>query len=287
MREPKRVKCKPRCEPGFVFLKDDVIILKVYKASSVLYIDVVANALKRMRYLKTILTLLILTTGTVFSQEYRLTDFVETKLPKVGSDEWFELNHSRNEFKVSVTNGKINIAKAEDPIKGTFSTLEIENGQLIGSDHGEWGGKLEFIPTGTNDKKLIKEGNVKFVFRFKNEIYFIEGLAHLSTDTGTMYRLDSINDNFVVVKLIEFEDAPAAMEILGDSIFIASHQGFFVINDLNKEKIFESTFWSGLYPNSVVVIDNKNIYIGHRGGFTKLDIINKDIQFFKFKTKIR
>jgi hypothetical protein len=237
-----------------------------------------------MRHLKTILTLLILTTGTVFSQEYKLTDFVETKLPKVSSDEWFELNHSRNEFKVFIDNGAIKIDKADEE---KDAILEIETGRLVGSDHGEWGGKIEFIPKGTTDKKLIKEGNVKFIFRFKSEIYFIEGLAHLSTSKGTMYRLDKKVDTFVPIKVIEFEDAPEAMCIFGDNILIAAHRTFFLVNDLDKKMIFEKTFWSGLYPNSVAAIDNQNIYIGHRGGFTKLDILNKEIRFFKFRTKVR
>ena len=235
-----------------------------------------------MRHLIRILILLILTTGTSPSQEYSVADFAETKLPKVNSKEWFELNYSRNEFKVSADGVVIKIDKADDD---KDAILEIEGGQLIGSDHGEWGGKIEFIPKGTNDRKLIKKGNVKFIFKFQNEVYFIEGLAHLSTNSGTMYRLDDNNGTLAPVKVIEFKDAPEAMSIFGDKIFVASHEGFFVVKDLNKEVIFKDAFWTSLYPNSVAVIDNENIYIGHRGGFTKLDIIKKEIRFFRFTKK--
>lgn len=237
-----------------------------------------------MRQLIQILAILVLTKATAFSQEYKVTEFLETELPRVGGAEWFELNHSSNEFRVSIDQGEIKIDKAVDEKE---VILETDVGRLIGSDHGEWGGKIEFIPKGTTDKKLIQEGNVKFIFRYNDGIYFIDGLAHLSTSTGAMYRLDRKADTYVPVKVVEFEDAPEAICILDDNIFIASHRTFFLVRALNKETIFENTFWSSLYPNSVAVIDNQNIYIGHRGGFTKLDIQNKEIRFFKFRTKIR
>lgn len=121
-----------------------------------------------MRYPIIILTILVLTIGTAFGQDYKLEDFVETNLPKVGSDAWYELNHSRNGFKVSIENGVVKVDKADDE---RDALLEIDMGRLIGSDHGEWGGKIEFIPKGTSDKKLIKEGNVKFIFRTQRRIY--------------------------------------------------------------------------------------------------------------------
>jgi hypothetical protein len=227
-----------------------------------------------------ILTLIVLATGTSCSQDYKLTDFVETKMPKGGSDEWFELNHSRNEFKVSVDKEVVKISKVG---QGSNAFLEIDGGQLIGTDRGEWGGMIEFLPKGTKEKKLIKEGNVNFIFSYKNQIYFMEGLAHLSINEGAMYRLDINKGMFSYEKVIEFEDAPEAIAVVGDSIFIASHKSFFLVNNLNKELVFKDLFWSGLYPNSIAIIDNKNIYVGHRGGFTKLDIDKKEIHFFKFK----
>lgn len=237
-----------------------------------------------MRQLIKILTLLTLTTGTSFSQEYTSKDFVEIKLPKVNSKEWFELNYSRNEIKVSTDNGIIKMTKAG---KDQDAILDINDGQLIGTDHGEWGGKIEFLLKGTNDKRLIKEGNVKFIFRFNNEIYFIEGLAHLSTSKGTMYRLDKSNATYSPVKVIEFEDAPEAMSVFGDNIYIACHESFFIVKDLNKEAIFKDTFWISLYPNSLVVIDENNVYLGLRGGYAKLDIAKKNIRFFKYTKKSR
>lgn len=233
-----------------------------------------------MGQLVKILTLIVLTTRTSFSQDYKLTDFVEAKIPIAGGDEWFELNHSRNEFKVSIDKGVVKISKVG---QASNAILEIDGGQLIGTDRGEWGGMIAFFPKGTKDKKLIKEGNVNFIFRYKNQIFFMEGLAHLSYNKGAMYRLDNDNENFSYEKVIEFEDAPEAITVVGDSIFIASHESFFLVNNLNKELVFKDLFWRSLYPNSIAIIDNNNIYVGHRSGFTKLDIDKKEIHFYKFK----
>src|ERR1700712_1121164 len=71
------------------------------------------------------------------------TEFIETGVPKVGTDEWFSLNHSKNEFGVKVINGKLDIKKVKEIDK---SELKILGGTLIGVNRGEFGGQLIFKP---------------------------------------------------------------------------------------------------------------------------------------------
>ena len=206
-------------------------------------------------------------------------EFVETNPPKPGSSEWYSLNHSKNEFEVEIINGKLEIEKAA---RVHACELSISNGKLIGVNKGEWGGMLTFVPHDTLKSSVeIKSGNIKFIFLFKDKIYFIEGLAHLSTSIGALYELNSTNDSFTFTKLIDFEDAPEAFTIYQDKIFIATHERFYVIKDFNKELIFQDMFWSSLYPNSIAVLNDKNVFMGMRSGIAALDLTTKSFKFYK------
>ena len=206
-------------------------------------------------------------------------EFIETVPPKAGSDEWYSLNYSRNEFGVKIVDGKLEIKKVDEINK---CELNISNGKLEGVNRGEWGGNLTFVPKDTTKGNVeIKLGNIKFIFMFQDKIYFIEGLAHLSISSGALYELENRNDNFSYKKLIDFEDAPEAFTIYQNKLLIATHENFYIIKDFKKELLIKDAFWSNLYPNSIAVIDEKNVFIGMRSGLVKLDLTSKLLNFYK------
>jgi hypothetical protein len=207
-------------------------------------------------------------------------NLVETEIPKVSTDKWRELNYARNEFGVKIIDNKLNIEKVKER---NTAELKIDDGNLIGINRGEWGGKLSFIPNDKDKKEIeIKEGNIKFVFEFNDKIYFIEGLAHLSYSGGAIFELKKERENFTYENIMEIDDAPEAFTIYGNKLLIATHRNFYVVENFKKELIFENTFWSSLYPNSIAVVDNENVYMGIRSGLVKLDLTNKNITFYKY-----
>jgi hypothetical protein len=72
-----------------------------------------------------------------------------------------------------------------------------------------------------------------------------------------------------------------AFSIYQDKFLIATHERFYVVKDFKKELIFQDTYWSDLYPNSIAVFDDKNVFIGMRGGIVKLDLTTKTFKFYK------
>jgi hypothetical protein len=207
-------------------------------------------------------------------------NLVETEIPKVSTDKWRELNYARNEFGVKIIDNKLNIEKVKERNK---AELKIDGGNLIGINRVEWGGKLSFVPTKKDQKEIeIKEGNIKFIFEFKDKIYFIEGLAHLSFSGGAIFELKRDGENFTYENILEFDDAPEAFTIHENKLLIATHQNFYVVEDFEKELIFENTFWSSLYPNSIAVVDDENVYLGIRSGLVKLNLTDKNITFYKY-----
>lgn len=219
-----------------------------------------------------------------FAQTYKLSDFIETSPPLESSNQKQSLNWSKHEFKVENKNGELIVTEKKRnrlPI-----SLSILNGKLNGTGHGEWGGKLSFISNDTTKKEIqIKEGNIQSIFSLKNKIYFVEGLAHMGINEGALFKLKKKNDSFQYKKIINFEDAPEALWFSNNVIFIAGYENFYKIStlDFKKQLLFKNTFWSSLYPNSIAVFDEKNIYVGIRSGYVKLDLIDKKLKFFKYK----
>lgn len=233
--------------------------------------------------LRTLSILLLLTSTSLLGQQYSKADFVELRRSNIDSVRNVIPDRvGIREFNITSKNNdiEINSFKEEREVM-----LEFAQGKLIGVDRGEWGGRIEFLDKVSGERTLIKEGNVKFIFQYQGKTYFIEGLAHLSMSKGSMYRLDYDNSIFTPVKVIDFEDAPEAMYIHNDLLYIAGFKTFFLVKDLKKEEVFSETMWSGQYPNSIVVIDNRNVYVGFREGYAKLDIADREIRYFVYVGK--
>ncbi|HTB07716.1 MAG TPA: hypothetical protein VK806_12260 [Bacteroidia bacterium] len=198
------------------------------------------------------------------------------------TDPWYVLSLSTNEFSVANKDGKLEITKAHEVHN---CELVLPYGNLFGVDNGEFGGKLSYKPAdGSKPLVSIKDGNIKYIFTLSDSIYFIEGLAHLSTNEGAMYRLDTAGSKFTYSKILSFYDAPEAFAMYNDMLLIAGHQNFYIIHkNIMAEILLQNMFWRGLYPNSIAVIDDKHVYIGIRSGYVKLNLKNKEIIFYKYK----
>ncbi|PWN67680.1 hypothetical protein [Chryseobacterium oncorhynchi] len=209
-------------------------------------------------------------------QEIKIPDnFSEHSIPKVESKEWFALIQSKDCYAVKKENNRLIIEKTsyykED------SELETEDGKLIGENRGEWGGALYFQPKGDEKKTIkVKFGNVVDIFRYQNKIYFTEG----SGIWGSLYELKK---DFTYRKIETFGDALEALTVFNDIIYIVSHHGFYKVVNKEAITIFREQFWRNLYPNSVVVFDEENIFIGMRSGIVKLNLIKKTVNFYREK----
>ncbi|KXH84699.1 hypothetical protein [Chryseobacterium kwangjuense] len=210
-------------------------------------------------------------------QEIKIPDhFSEHSIPKVESKEWFILNNSKDAYAVKKDNDRLIVEKAS--YYKTNSELEIEGGKLIGENKGEFGGTLYFQPKGDKEKIEIKFGNVVDIFKFQNKIYFTEGFGIW----GSLYELkkDSV---FTYEKIESFGDALEALTIFNDTIYIVADHSFYKVVNQNAILIFRKQFWEGLYPNSVVVFDDENVFIGMRSGIAKLNFVKNTVNFYREK----
>jgi hypothetical protein len=236
----------------------------------------------RMIFLLLIPYSLLLIPLAALGQTIPESDFAKSVIPMYSTDAWYTLSMSNNEFSVANKNGKLEITKVKQNDK---CTLVMAKGNLYGWDGGEFGGKLTYKPAdGSKPTVHIKDGNIKYIFSLNDSIYFIEGLAHLSTNEGAMYKLDTAGGKFTYSKILSFYDAPEAFAMYNDMLLIAGHQNFYIIHkNIMAEILLQNMFWRGLYPNSIAVIDDKHVYIGIRSGYVKLNLKNKEIVFYKYK----
>ena len=145
--------------------------------------------------------------------------------------------------------------------------LPFKEGVLVGTDRGEWGGKLTYKAKGK--EVLIKEGNIFTIFSVNGKIYFIEGLAHLSYDYGEISELNYNNGKFTFTKVMDLPGAPMVYKIVNGRIFIATSEHFLIVNNWLAE-YKKHVLWDGLYPNSIIVENDNSIYIGIRGGIAHI-----------------
>ena len=74
------------------------------------------------------------------------------------------------------------------PENGIGSRLDVPDGEFNGRDDGEWGGNLTFVAK-DGTKRMVLDNNIQAITRFGTGIFALSGLAHLSINEGSVYRV--------------------------------------------------------------------------------------------------
>ena len=238
--------------------------------------------MRRLRSLPLLLTSTVILCSFGI-QDVSPSDFVLSEIPVVGSDEWSQLNRSDDEFNVTMANGQLRISEFRDTRTTEF---QLPHGKLVGTDRGEWGGQLLFRPADQSGKSFVlANGNIKSIFSLNDTIYYLEGLAHLSLDHGSLNKIDTTGGEFKLTKVMDLGDSPLASTVTHDTLMIASHNRFYLINHYHMEVLVDSAFWYALYPNSICERSANAVFIGMRGGYAELNSVNKGLKFYKYKSR--
>jgi len=214
-----------------------------------------------------------------FGQVKISSKFKKIDTPKEFSEKWLFLNASNLEYKVKNKDGKliVNI----DNVYKDFE-LRLNDGRLIGTNYSDDTGYLYFQPIDTLQKKIcIKKGNVEFVFKLNDQLYFIESVATGYERKGYIYKLDKLANSFSYSKVLEIDDTPLAFLLDKNILYVATNGNFILIRNFEQEIIFKDAFWRGLYPNSIAYFNDKNVYLGLRGGIVKLNLVSKSIEYYE------
>ena len=195
---------------------------------------------------------------------------------------------------------------------------QLSDGVLLSKNGGEFGGGLFYKPFDKKVKKIfingeknservkpsnidlfsppIKDiknefgyfrlpgGNINSFFKFKDTLFFTNGLAHMGTNVGALTKVAiSGKDKFIFTKALDLEGAPMTETMINDTLLFITYDGLLVVKDFNKLINLKKQFWASLYPNSVAYLDERNVFIGMRGCYAKIDLTDNSIKCFKLK----
>ena len=255
-----------------------------------------------------------------FAQTYHSKDFFEMPGPKAWTNLYSATSPSKDSYKVEMVKGKLTIMQA--PKSSVTADYQIADGLLWTINEGEFGGVMYYMPKDTSLKYItvngrtdtlkdysksyyanrdiypsvavkerlkksrqfeIFEGNINYIFKYRDSIYFAEGLAHMSLNTGAVYKLDYRKPSVTITKVADLHGEPEAILVDHDNLFIATFDKFFAFNKWKKIVELDNLFWQALYPASIAFADKHTVYVGHRGGYSKIDLKTQKLTFFRSK----
>jgi hypothetical protein len=256
-----------------------------------------------MRLPKPILILLIifLLPHDLQAQKYQASDFVETQLPKPNSEEWRQFLDGAYDFKVSIKKHELNLKYWDSNDRDWVIILFTDHGRIVGTDNGEFGGELEFFDDSDNGT-VIKKGNIRYLFEYKHEIYFMESLydykgmdeSFFNNYKGILFKLAWKGNGYTSQKILDFDEEPGGMFILNGDILVTTWNYLYrihnlqkeVIFDLQKEGIFKNVLNQEIFFNSVAATDEHHVYTGTRAGYLQFDLTNKSYKYYKYKNNL-
>jgi hypothetical protein len=200
---------------------------------------------------------------------------------KENSKEFRELPYSFEEGYYEIyNNGTYDIVRFPYSEINKNKILNTMPGSIIGTNVGEWGGELFFrsIYGGHETYTIIKD-NIVDIFRYKNGIYVLTGLSHLSISKGNIVKLKYTEEKWDVDFIIELDSCPYVKKIFEDYLYIVTSEGITVF-DGNDIKEIKKGNWRYLNPQSIY-INNEIIAIGLKGCIAIINKEDNKIEYFK------
>ena len=111
-------------------------------------------------------------------------------------------------------------------IKGLSSYLAVPEGWLATADSGEFGGGLYLVPAGGGDAVEISSGNFRYIAQRTDGLIAVEGIGHMTTNRGALWRVERDKRQFVAAPWVELPSRPlGARESPGGLIVVDTDLG--------------------------------------------------------------
>ena len=95
---------------------------------------------------------------------------------------------------------------------------ETNDGVLIGTNRGEWGGELTFKNDDIEYPVLL--ANVCGIVNYNNEIFVLTGLSHMRIFNGKIFKIENINGRWVNTNSIFANERIVAIGLRGCIVII-------------------------------------------------------------------
>jgi hypothetical protein len=222
----------------------------------------------------------------------------EIQVPPEGRDPervvWdFAANYSRLSWHVYLDNGKPYAKLIEKPnddfsdrepfdaeadkFRGASHFEEVDDGWLVGFNHGEFGAALYwFDRDGTHHYKISNHQVVAF-FALPDGIYAAEGLAHLGISCGSVIRIMRPRPaaRWGASRVVRLPYAPRTVAVRqnGTVLMVLSDSLVSVSPDHRVSTLISDAPWDGLYPaSSILLPDESHLFVGMRQFVAEIDL---------------
>lgn len=191
-----------------------------------------------------------------FMSAHNLTLFDLNEMP----DKQFFTNHHH----VRIASGRLSFS--DDWQKTNQTSLKFDDVEYIGTNNGEWGGKLEAVIAG--ERKELMKGNIVHLLPLEGKLYIIEGLAHLSMASGSVSVIEDIKNPSEPKLITKLPDAPDLVYLdktrpdYQRIIIVGSKSVISLGPYMTPEILYWDAFWHiNLNPTSIVRYED-NYFIG-------------------------
>ena len=163
-------------------------------------------------------------------------------------------------------------AKNQRLFYGKRRVKKVDNGFLVGLNHGEFGGGLVFVSD--NESEVYDFGErlrIRKFFEFDSKIYAIEGLSHLGSSKGQIIEIYK-DDIWIYKTVVKLDETPILIAKLEDYFIIVTDENLLKLTkNLKIEQILNAPIsWNVLYPTSIY-IDAEDLLIAMRKGLLKIE----------------
>ena len=234
---------------------------------------------------------------TLAGRDPLLPDWVHVPVPRQESrprwcgnysDSWY-LELSVGGGLKLLKQGRAQAPSVEDPIpfaivpgddrRGVRHVARLDSGWLVGFDAGEFGGGLWWFDSEgapgirvrppadapVNPKDPYKADNVRGFGRIDGDLVVLMGLDHLYGRSGRVFRVQA-NADVSLVPWTALDGCPRAWAIDGRSLIVLTDSSVYELTSAAEARVAH-TFKDdlrGLYPTSIVLSEDRQLYIGAR-----------------------
>lgn len=192
--------------------------------------------------------------------------------PPTTEAQWQCANYAKDEWRVSLLRGA-DVGISPDNHSGVVR-LALPDGVLIGQNHGEFGGKVEWKGTNAKLSLVLANKNPVAFTQAGSSVLVASGLAHMSMDQGEIIRLDRRSGgSWHGTRALDLGGAPTAAYRSDASTWIILTNTGVKRVDLNKmtvTEIYRNPGWFNIYPSSIAPSGGSWL-IGARRAVVRLD----------------
>lgn len=228
-----------------------------------------------------------------------LDRWYETQPPAKNTDAWYAANNdTKHEWVVEIGNTetstptvnlrdnkhavsaqpafKIESGSTKQRFDGDRIAAKVSDGWVVSFDAGEFGSALWwFSPDGQTRHQISRSNAIAFIHDKKLGLLAIERVTVRGVSQGSLSSIRrGQNGQWQSKMIVSFGDEPLVSSKLVDgSLIVATSQRLIKITPSSKkvETLLRDAFWSGLYPNSLVVAPSASIFMGMRHGVAKFE----------------